>query len=277
MQNDSGRPRRISVTAYVEWLLGSSRSASSPYIVTEKDSQTGAIFARSLWNGDFGGRISFADMAGQQTSFTGDRTEFLGRNGSPERPAALAGSQPLSGKLGAGLDPCAALQTTIDLPAGGRAEIRFFLGQTENAEKSRELITRYRSADLDKTLRDVNAQWDDILTATQVATPDPAMDVMLNRWLLYQTLSCRIWGRAAFYQLSGAYGFRDQLQDVMALTTAKREVTREQILRAAAHQFAEGDVQHWWHPPFARGIRTRMSDDLLWLPLCRDPFCRGDS
>jgi cyclic beta-1,2-glucan synthetase len=266
IQNDSGRLRRLSVTAYAEWVLGSSRPSAAPYIITEMDSASGALFARSAWNGDFGGRIAFADLAGRQSSFTADRTEFFGRNGGPERPAALETSRPLGRKTGAALDPCAALQTVIELRAGARVEIIFFLGQTESKEKARDLLNRYRAADLNQVFRDVLHQWDDTLSAVQVNTPDQSMDVILNRWLLYQTLSSRVWARAAFYQLSGAYGFRDQLQDVMALTVSQRAVSREQILRAAAHQFPEGDVQHWWHPPSGRGIRTRMSDDLLWLP-----------
>jgi cyclic beta-1,2-glucan synthetase len=266
LQNESGRTRRISITAYAEWVLGSSRSASAPNVVTEVDPQTGALLARSAWNGDFQGRISFADLGGKQNTLTGDRTEFLGRNGTPERPAALEGSRPLSGKVGAGLDPCAALQTVIELRPGARAEIRFFLGQAADQDQARKLLTRYRSADLDEVLRQVTRQWDDILGTVQVTTPDSSLDLLLNRWLLYQTLACRVWARAGFYQLSGAYGFRDQLQDVMALTIAKRGVAREQLLRAAGRQFVEGDVQHWWHPPSGRGIRTRVSDDLLWLP-----------
>jgi cyclic beta-1,2-glucan synthetase len=266
LRNESGTTRRISVTAYVEWLLGSSRAASAPYLVTEVDPGSKAVLARSMWSGEFGGRVSFADMGGRQSSFTCDRTEFLGRNAILERPAALDNDEPLSGKAGAGLDPCAALQSFVELRPGASAEIRVLLGQTEDRDSAVKLLTRYREIDLDQVLKEVERQWDDILGNIQVTTPDAGMDMILNRWLLYQTLSCRIWARAAFYQLSGAYGFRDQLQDAMALTVPKREVAREQILRAAGRQFAEGDVQHWWHPPSGRGIRTRISDDLLWLP-----------
>jgi cyclic beta-1,2-glucan synthetase len=266
LQNSSGRTRRLSVTAYAEWVLGSSRSATAPYIATEVDTASGALFARSLWSGEFGGRIAFADLGGRQSSYTGDRTDFLGRNGGPERPAALARGGPLSRQVGAGLDPCAALQTTLELRPGARAEVVFFLGQAENRDEARKLLDRYRSANLDDALRDTTRRWDDMLGTAQVKTPDPSMDLLLNRWLLYQTLSCRIWARAAFYQLSGAYGFRDQLQDVLALGVANRGVEREHLLRAASRQFVEGDVQHWWHPPSGRGIRTRISDDLVWLP-----------
>jgi len=266
IENHSGRSRRLSVTAYVEWVLGVSRSACAPFIITEVDTETGAIFARNAWNTEFGGRVAFADLGGRQTAWTGDRTEFLGRNGSLDHPISLERGDRLSGKVGAGLDPCAGLQTTVELRAGGRAEIVFFLGEAATTEEARVLIALYRGADLDDTLRAVMEHWNNVLGAVQVTTPDRAMNVLLNRWLLYQTLACRVWARAAFYQAGGAYGFRDQLQDVMALMVANRDIARAQLLRAAARQFVEGDVQHWWHPPSGRGVRTRVSDDLLWLP-----------
>jgi cyclic beta-1,2-glucan synthetase len=266
LRNVSGRARRLSVTAYAEWVLGSSRSASAPYLVTELDPKTGAIFARSVLGGEFAGRIAFADLGGRQTSVTGDRTEFLGRNGTLARPAALEEGCPLSGKQGAGLDPCAALQASIELIPGASAEFVFFLGQTESKDQARELLGRYRTANLNSVLAEVIRQWDSLLNTVQITTPEPAMDILMNRWLLYQTLASRIWARAAFYQLSGAYGFRDQLQDGMALCATKPDIAREHLLRAASRQFTEGDVQHWWHPPSGRGVRTRISDDLLWLP-----------
>jgi len=266
LKNDSGRVRRLSVTAYAEWVLGSSRSTSAPYLITELDSKTRAVFVVSAWAGEFGGRVAFADLDGTQVSVTGDRTEFLGRNGTLEHPAALEQGNPLSGRVGAGLDPCAALQTSVTLRPGASEEIVFFLGQGENREQARELLSRYRTADLDAILSEVTGQWDNFLDTVQISTPEADMDILMNRWLLYQTLASRVWARAAFYQLSGAYGFRDQLQDGMALCVAKREVAREHLLRAASRQFIEGDVQHWWHPPSGRGVRTRISDDLLWLP-----------
>jgi cyclic beta-1,2-glucan synthetase len=266
IENHSGRSRTLSVTAYVEWVLGVSRSTSAPFVVTEIDTETGAMFARNAWNSEFGGRVAFADLAGRQTAWTGDRSEFLGRNGTLDYPMSLEGGERLSGKVGAGLDPCGALQTLVELRVGGRAEIVFFLGEAATTDEARALITRYRAADLDATLRTVIRHWDDVVGTVQVTTPDRAMNIILNRWLLYQTLACRVCARAAFYQAGGAYGFRDQLQDVMALTVAKRDVARAQLLRAAARQFVEGDVQHWWHPPSGRGVRTRISDDLLWLP-----------
>ncbi len=266
IENRSGRARRLSVTAYVEWVLGTSRSASAPYLVTEIDAGSGALLARNPWNGEFAGRVAFADLGGRQTAWTCDRAEFLGRNGTLDHPAALERGLALSGRVGAGLDPCGALQTTLEVRSGGRATVVFLLGQTATAEEARALVARYRAADLDAVLRAVTTRWDDILGVVQVKTPDRSMDLLLNRWLLYQTLACRVWARSAFYQAGGAYGFRDQLQDVMALAVSKREVAREHLLRAAGRQFVEGDVQHWWHPPSGRGTRTRISDDLVWLP-----------
>jgi cyclic beta-1,2-glucan synthetase len=266
LRNNSGRPRRLSITAYVEWVLGNFRATSESSIVTEIDQGSGALFARSARNNEFGGRIAFADLAGKQTSFTADRTEFMGRNGTPRRPYGLEQGRSLSGKVGAGLDPCAALQAPVELRAGEATEVVFFLGQAENSQAARELLRQYRTRNLDQVLLEVATKWDEILDAVQVTTPDRALDLIINRWLLYQTLSSRVWARAGFYQLSGAYGFRDQLQDVMALATARREIAREHLLRAASRQFVAGDVQHWWHPPSGRGVRTRISDDRLWLP-----------
>ncbi len=266
IENRSGTPRRLSVTGYVEWVLGTSRSRAAPFVVTSLDGATPAIFARNPWNEEFANRIAFADLGGQQTTWTADRTEFLGRNGHLEGPAGLARGAVLSKRVGAGLDPCAALQTTVELPPGRSTELRFLLGQGESEDHARDLVRRYRSADLDSALREVLVGWEDIAGALQVRTPDRSLDILLNRWLLYQSLSCRVRARSAFYQAGGAYGFRDQLQDVMALTVSAREITREHLISSSARQFPEGDVQHWWHPPSGRGVRTRISDDLLWLP-----------
>ncbi len=266
LHNLSGRTRKLSVTAYVEWVLGVSRTESLPFVITDLDGATGAIFARNAWSGEFENRIAFADLGGLQTSWTADRLEFLGRNATPDHPASLERGTPFSGKTGAGLDPCAAMKTIVELEPGERKEVLILLGQGESREESRILIDRYRAVNVDHLLRDVRQHWDAVLGAVQVKTPDLSMDLMLNRWLLYQTLSCRIQARSALYQSGGAYGFRDQLQDVMALTATRPEIPREHILRAAARQFEQGDVQHWWHPPTGRGVRTRISDDRLWLP-----------
>jgi cyclic beta-1,2-glucan synthetase len=261
----SGRARHLSVTAYVEWVLGASRGASAPFIVTEIDAATGAMFARNPWNTEFGRRVAFIDLAGKQMSWTGDRTVFLGRNGALDQPASLADAAPLSKRTGAGLDPCGALQTRLDLKANGSTEIVFLLGDAATAVEAQSLVKKYRTADLDAVLAAVVGFWDETLGAVRVTTPDRAMDILLNGWLLYQTLACRVWARAAFYQASGAYGFRDQLQDAMALCIARPEVAREHLLRAAARQFLAGDVQHWWLPESGKGIRTRVADDPIWL------------
>jgi cyclic beta-1,2-glucan synthetase len=265
VRNRSGRKRRLSVTAYAEWVLGTSRAESGPRILTSLDPGTTALVARNPWNTEFHGRAAFLDLGGRQTSWTADRTEFLGRNGAPDRPAALGRGRALTGAVGAAMDPCAALQTRFELADGAETQIVVALGQAGEAEVG-DVIRRIRAADHRDLLAAVRAQWDDVLDAVQVRTPDRSMDLLLNRWLLYQTLACRIWARTALYQAGGAYGFRDQLQDVLALLTARPDVAREQLLRAASHQFAEGDVQHWWHPPSGRGVRTRISDDRLWLP-----------
>ncbi len=266
IQNQSGRPRRLSITAYVEWVLGATRAESAPFVVTEIDPETRAIFARNHWSTNFGTRVAFADLGGRQQSWTGDRKEFLGRNGTLDRPAALVGSKSLTNRVGGGFDPCGALQTHLELGADSSTEIVFFLGETATKEDAVALIKRYREADLDAVFNEATGVWNEALGTVQVKTPDRAMDLLLNRWLLYQTLVCRVWARAAFYQASGAYGFRDQLQDVMALSVSKPQLTREHLLRAAARQFVEGDVQHWWLPPLGQGVRTRISDDRIWLP-----------
>ncbi|HTE38043.1 MAG TPA: glycosyl hydrolase family 65 protein, partial [Reyranella sp.] len=217
------------------------------------------------WNIDHGSRVAFADLAGKQTGWTGDRGEFIGRNGTTGNPAALSDIHSLSQRVGAGLDPCAALQTTIELERDSVTEIAFFLGQASDTDQARTLIDRYRSIDLSAVNREATTFWNNTLDTIQVRTPDRALDILLNGWLLYQTLACRYWARSAFYQASGAYGFRDQLQDVMSLMVAKPDLARAHILRAAARQFIEGDVQHWWFPPAGQGVRTRISDDRAWL------------
>jgi cyclic beta-1,2-glucan synthetase len=268
IRNTSQRTRRLSVTAYIEWVLGPSRAASAPFIVTEIDPDTGAMLARNPWNAVFGSRVAFADLAGRQTQWTADRGEFLGRHGTLDQPAALVGQTPLSKRVGAGLDPCCALQTPFELEPDETVEIVFFLGEATSAQDAQSLLTRYRSADLDTVLREVIEYWDDVLGTVQVKTPDRSLDIILNRWMLYQTLVCRMWARSAFYQASGAYGFRDQLQDGMALALSRPAMTREHLLRAAGRQFIEGDVQHWWLPPAGQGVRTRVSDDRVWLAYC---------
>jgi cellobiose phosphorylase len=279
LRNLSGRPRRLSVTGYWEWVLGELRQKSLLHVQTEMDPKTGALLARNPFNTEFAERIVFVDVSESRRTFTGDRREFLGRNGSLSNPAALKRTR-LSGKTGAGLDPCAAVQVTLDLLAGQQQETTFRLGVGRSVADVQTLIRRYRPPEASHAaLEGVWQYWNRALGAVQVETPDPAVNVMANGWLLYQTLSGRLWARTGFYQSGGAFGFRDQLQDVMALVHAKPALTREHLLRAAAHQFREGDVQHWWHPPSNRGVRTHCSDDFLWLPYatCRYVACVADT
>ena len=272
IENRSGRTRRLSVTAYAEWVLGASRGTSGPRIVTDREPETGALLARNPWNTEFAGRVAFLDLGGRQTAWTADRTEFLGRNGGLERPAALGRGHRLQGAVAAGLDPCAALQTGFELPHGARTQVLVLLGEADGAAAAADLVRHGRALDHEAILRGVTSYWEDTRGTVQVRTPDRSMDIMLNGWLVYQTLSCRMWARTAFYQAGGAYGFRDQLQDVIALLTTRRQLAREHLLRAAARQFVEGDVQHWWHPPSGRGVRTRISDDRVWLPYTVDRY-----
>jgi cyclic beta-1,2-glucan synthetase len=265
VENRSNRKRRLTVTVYVEWMLAATGRAGGPFIASEIDPETGALLAQNPWNGGFEGRIAFLDLAGRQRAWTGDRTEFLGPNGSQSEPAALASDRPLSNRVGAGLDPCGVLQVALTLEPHSGSEILCLLGQTAGLSEMRALVDRYRACDFDDVLRRVRSRWDEILETVQVRTPDRALDLMLNRWLLYQTLACRTWARGGFYQVSGAYGFRDQLQDSLALTLARPDLTRAHLLLAAGRQFSAGDVQHWWLPVSGRGIRTRIADDAIWL------------
>jgi len=265
IRNASRQARRLSVTAYVECVLGAARSACAPYIITSVDTASGALMASNPWSAVSAGRVMFADLRGRQSDWTCDRREFIGRHGTLARPAALTGPWPLSQRVGAGLDPCVALQTSVELEVGETIEVVFLLGEAAQVAAAQALIARYRGADLDQIYQKVIALWDDVLGKVQVRTPERALDLMLNRWLLYQTLACRMWARSGFYQASGAYGFRDQLQDSMALTLTRPALSREHLLRAAGRQFTQGDVQHWWLPHSGQGVRTRITDDRIWL------------
>jgi cyclic beta-1,2-glucan synthetase len=267
IRNLSGRPRRLSVSAYVEWVLGTLSAATGPYVSTELEPVTGGLLARNLWSGP-DARVAFVDLGGRQTAWTGDRAEFIGRHGTVECPAALVNGTALSGRTGAGLDPCGVLQTFVTIPANSAIEIVWFLGEAATTLDAQSMIEHWRGADLDAALAAVREDWSDVLGTVAVKTPDRAFDVMLNGWLLYQTLACRVQARSAFYQASGAYGFRDQLQDTMALIVARPALAREHLLRAAGRQFLEGDVQHWWLPQTGRGVRSRVSDDCAWLCYC---------
>lgn len=266
LRNRSSRRRRLSVFAYVDWVLGASREETQMHVVTNWDSESQTLLARNAYHPDFRGRVAFASASPAPLSYTADRTEFLGRNGSYTQPLALT-RQSLSGEAGAGLDPCAALQVVVEIEPGQETEIAFVLGEAMDAAEARRLVERFRDpVRVEQAFQETRAFWDRLLETIQVETPDLAVNFLLNRWLLYQTLSCRVWARSAFYQSGGAIGFRDQLQDCLALVYAKPEVARQQILTAASRQFVEGDVQHWWHAQSGAGVRTRISDDLLWLP-----------
>jgi cellobiose phosphorylase len=266
LRNDSDRPRRLTATFFAEWVLGTDRAGMAPFVVTAFDDATSAVLARNTYNQRFPGQFAFAAASVPIGSATGDRRAFIGRNGDLAAPAGIR-ARDLDRQFGAGLDPGAALRCPIDLAPGEAREVAFFLGQADDLPSTRDVLARYRSPGLvSAALAAATRQWDERLGGVLVRTPEPTMDLLLNGWLLYQTLACRVWARSAFYQSGGAFGFRDQLQDVLALIQAAPEVARAHLLRATSRQFVEGDVQHWWHPGRGDGVRTRCSDDYLWLP-----------
>ncbi|MEO6918524.1 MAG: glucoamylase family protein [Collimonas sp.] len=280
VRNESDAMRKLSATGYVEWVLGELRPKSVMHIVTETDPATGALFARNPYNTEFTDRTAFFDVDAAASSVSGDRYEFIGRNGSLQSPAAMERMR-LSGKVGAGLDPCAAIQKQFELNPGQQREIVFILGVADTRHTNLgELLQQQRGATAaQEALKAVHAFWDRTLGAVQIDTPDPALNVLANGWLMYQTIACRMWARSGYYQSGGAFGFRDQLQDAMALVHSQPQLLRDHLLLCAAHQFTEGDAQHWWHPPTDRGVRTHCSDDFLWLPLAvhRYVSSTGDS
>lgn len=266
LRNQSQRPRSLSLTGYWELVLGEWRHANLMHIVTETDPYSGALLARNAYGRECNNRVVFAQVSESERRVSGSRCEFIGRNGSLTNPAAL-GRKRLSNRTGAGLDPCAAIQTRIELAEGQEREIVFIFGAGSTAEQAQHLIHKFGgTVGARQALEAVWEHWSRTLGAVQVETPDPALDVLTNGWLVYQTISCRLWARSGYYQSGGAYGFRDQLQDTMSLLHTTPWLAREQLLRCASRQFPQGDVQHWWHPPGGQGVRTHFSDDYLWLP-----------
>ncbi len=279
VRNLTARPRKVSVTGYWEWVLDELRERTLLHVQTEVDEETGALLARNRYHGDFADRIAFVDVADPSRTLTGDRLEFLGRNGTLRRPAALQRTR-LSGRVGAGFDPAGALQVVVEIPPGQEREVVFRLGAGRSIEEVRALIHRFRAASAPhEALEQAWEYWGRTLGTVNVDTPDSSVNVLVNGWLPYQVQCCRLWARGGFYQSGGAFGFRDQLQDVMALVHSEPALAREHVLRAASRQYPEGDVQHWWHPPGGRGVRTRVSDDYLWLPYaaCRYSSSLGDT
>lgn len=275
LRNDSERARELSVTYYVEWTLGEAREESQQHVITEWDEDAGLLLARNYYHRDYPNRVAFLGISPRAVQHSGDRTEFLGRNGSAEEPQAMR-RKGLSGRVGGGYDPCGAVQTRLELAPGEEKSVVLILGQADDGAGALQLFARYRERLASETaLASTRDWWDKLLSTIQVETPELSVNFMLNRWLLYQSLSCRMWGRSAFYQSGGAFGFRDQLQDALAMIHAMPDLAREQILIAAGRQFAAGDVQHWWHPPGGEGVRTRISDDLLWLPFATEQYVKA--
>jgi cyclic beta-1,2-glucan synthetase len=278
IRNTSGRPRRLSLTGYVEWVLGESRQRNAMHVSTRLDPRTGALFASNAYGQEMAGAVAFFHCSSPDRTVTGRRTEFLGRNGSPAAPTAMR-RKALSNKVSGG-DPCAAIQATVVIPPGEQTQIVFVLGAADDGHRARALLSQHGGGVAARhVLEAVWDYWKRQLGGVHVETPDPSVNLLVNYWLPYQTLACRLWGRTGFYQSGGAFGFRDQLQDSLALLYESPALTRAHLLRCAGRQFPEGDVQHWWHPPSGRGVRTRISDDYLWLPytVCRYVTVTGDT
>ena len=279
VRNLTARTRRLSLTGYVEWVLGESRQRNAMHVVTRLDPVTGAIFASNNYSLDFGGKVAFLHCSHPRRTITSRRSEFLGRNGSPQAPAAMS-RESLSNRMGAGVDPCAAIEASLEIQPGEQVQVVFVLGAADNEHQARSLLAQWGGLDnARRALEEVWDSWKRNLGGVYVETPDASVNLLVNNWLLYQTLTCRLWGRSGFYQSGGAYGFRDQLQDSLALLYECPWVTRQQVVLASSRQYQDGDVQHWWHPPLGRGVRTRFSDDYLWLPfaVCRYVNVTGDT
>ncbi len=265
IRNSGSLAARLRVYAYAEWVLGNDRAKSAPTIVPSLDAKTGALLARNPYSLDYDDRIAFMVSDAEAQSVTADRHEFIGRAGTVDMPEAVAAGAALSGKVEAGNDPCAAMARDVEVPAGGEVSMLWLIGDAGSAQEASSLAAAHREKDFDTRLAENEELWDDFLQTIEVETPDKGFDAMVNRWLPYQSLACRIRARSAFYQASGAFGFRDQLQDTLSLLMHDPQLARDQILNAARRQFKEGDVQHWWLPRSGAGVRTIISDDVVWL------------
>lgn len=266
VRNSSGRARTIRLFGYAEWVLGANREDSQLHVRTWLHEASGAVLAQGPWSAHYGTRVAFAGMSPQPDSYTCDRASFLGRNRHYGDPAGVRLAE-LDRRIGPGLDPCAALTSAQSIGPGETGVFLFLLGQGADREECARLLEYYGSAHAAfRAESSTREAWQATLSPLTVRTPVHSVNLLLNGWLLYQSLSCRFWGRSGFYQSGGAFGFRDQLQDVMALVYVDRALAREHILRSASRQYVEGDVQHWWHVETGMGVRTMCSDDLLWLP-----------
>jgi cellobiose phosphorylase len=272
LHNRSAQARRLTVTCFAEWVLGDLRSKTAMHVVSDTDPVSGALFARNRYAVEFSKQVAFLDCDLPANGLTCDRSEFIGRNGDAQAPAGMRQAR-LSGRMGGGLDPCAALQVSVLLEPGASRDVVFRLGAGADGLAASNCVLKHRGlqAAMD-ALDQVQAYWRRTLDTVRIETPEPSLDVLANGWLMYQVIACRFWARSGFYQSGGAIGFRDQLQDSMAMLHAAPAEARQHLLTCAAHQYAEGDVQHWWHPPLQRGVRTRCSDDLLWLPLAASRY-----
>lgn len=265
LENLSDRTRRLSLTRFMRLVLGSQSAKTAAHIVVKQDSQTGALFANNPFHVDFNEWHVFAHATGDEVSFTTNRRRFFG-NGSEEFPDALAELK-LPNDFDA-VDACLALQSKVELEPLGTREVVFVLGATQNRHDLKSLLQRYTSpASAHKAFQSNRTEWDKLTKQILFRTPVQSLNFLANGWLAYQVVACRMWARSGFYQSGGAYGYRDQLQDAMALVHCFPRLLRDQISRAATKQFVQGDVMHWWHPQTGRGVRTHFSDDLLWLPL----------
>ena len=273
LSNKGAGSRRLRIYNYAEWVLGTNQNKTRPFILSTLDEETGALFANNPYSIDYFKRTAFMAASETHSSFSASRREFIGRHGTIQMPEAVVTAAALSNSTDLDGDPCGALAFDVTIAAGEQKEICFYMGDTATVEEARALVSEIRKADFEAVLSAGREFWDGFTGHVKISTPDKAMNNMINAWLPYQSLGCRIMSRTAFYQSSGAFGFRDQLQDTLAFLVHRPELARNQILNAAQRQFREGDVQHWWLPGSGAGVRTHISDDVVWLAYAIDQYC----